>query len=109
MPRLEPKLRHEKQSRSNRFTEVDIEERDVPMHRAYGKTRKVNPRLEKLKENGFLEDLSREILVTAELRLEYPEATLSELAELHNPPISKSGLSHRLSKIAEEAKKRKLI
>lgn len=65
--------------------------------------------IEKLKENGFLEDLSREILVTAELRLEYPEATLSELAELHNPPISKSGLSHRLSKIAEEAKKRKLI
>ena len=51
MPRLEPKLRHEKQSRSNRFIEVDIEERDVPMHRAYGKTRKFNPRLEKLKEN----------------------------------------------------------
>ncbi len=51
MPRLEPKLKHEKQARSNRFTEVDIEERDVPMHRAYGKTRKVYPRLEKLKEN----------------------------------------------------------
>ncbi len=51
MPRLEPKLKHEKQTRSNRFTEVDIEERDVPMHRAYGKTRKYHPRLERLKEN----------------------------------------------------------
>ena len=50
MPRLEPKLKHEKQARSNRFTEVDIEEIDVPMYRSYGKTRKVYPRLEKLKE-----------------------------------------------------------
>ncbi len=65
--------------------------------------------IEKLKENGFLEDLSKEIQITAELRLDNPEATLSELAELHNPPISKSGLSHRLSKITEEAKRKKLI
>ena len=50
MARLEPKLKHEKQERSNRFTEVDIEERDVPMYRSYGKTRREYPRLEKLKE-----------------------------------------------------------
>ena len=50
MPRLEPKLKHEKSNRSNRFTEVDIEERDVPMYRSYGKSKKIYPKLEKIKE-----------------------------------------------------------
>ena len=49
MSRLEPKLKHEKEQRSNRFTQVDIEETDVPMYRSYGKTRKIHPTLEKLK------------------------------------------------------------
>ena len=65
--------------------------------------------IEKLKEHGFFDDLSKEIKLTANLRLDNPEATLSELAELHTPPISKSGLNHRLTKIIDEAKKRKLI
>ena len=30
-------------------------------------------------------------------------ATLAELALLHNPPITKSGLNHRLKKLLEEA------
>ena len=65
--------------------------------------------IEKLKECGLFDELSKEIRATAELRLDNPEATLSELASLHNPPISKSGLNHRLSKIIDEAKRRKLI
>lgn len=65
--------------------------------------------IEKLKEYGFYDELSKEIKTTAELRLDNQEATLSELASMHKPPISKSGLNHRLSKIVDEAKKRKLI
>ena len=65
--------------------------------------------IEKLKEFGFYDELSQEIRTTAELRLDNQEATLSELAAMHKPPISKSGLNHRLSKIVDEAKKRKLI
>ena len=38
------------------------------------------------------------------LRVENDSATLAELAELHDPPISKSGLNHRLTKIIEAAK-----
>lgn len=60
-------------------------------------------------EFGFFDDLSTELKTTASLRLENQEATLSELASMHEPPISKSGLNHRLTKITEEAKKRKLI
>ena len=65
--------------------------------------------IEELKRFDVFDDLSTELKTTADLRLENQEATLSELAVLHNPPISKSGLNHRLSKIIEEAKKRKLI
>ena len=33
------------------------------------------------------------------LRREHPEATLSELAELHEPPTSKSTVNHRMRKL----------
>ncbi len=65
--------------------------------------------IEALMANSMFEELSRELKATARLRLENQEATLSELALLHQPAISKSGLNHRLSKIIEEAKKRRLI
>lgn len=40
----------------------------------------------------------------AELRLDYPEASLAELGSLMNPPIGKSGVNHRLRKLSEIAK-----
>ncbi|HYH03164.1 MAG TPA: DNA-binding protein WhiA [Bacillota bacterium] len=42
---------------------------------------------------------------TAELRLQYPEASLKELGEYHLPPLSKSAVNHRLRLIREYAKK----
>lgn len=44
---------------------------------------------------------------TAELRLEYPEATFKELGERHLPPISKSAVNHRLRLIREIAQNQK--
>jgi DNA-binding transcriptional regulator WhiA len=37
------------------------------------------------------------------MRLAYPEANLEELRTHFDPPISKSGLNHRLRKIIELA------
>lgn len=51
-----------------------------------------------------LSELSPELRETATLRVEHPEASLEELARLHNPPITKSGLNHRLQKILLAAK-----
>ncbi|MBE6684504.1 MAG: DNA-binding protein WhiA [Ruminococcaceae bacterium] len=65
--------------------------------------------IEALIANGMLEELSEDIKTTAKLRIANPDMSLGELAAIHNPPISKSGLNHRLSKITELAKKRKLI
>lgn len=47
---------------------------------------------------GNLPDKLRD---TAALRVENPELSISELAELHVPPVSKSCLNHRLRKLME--------
>ena len=55
--------------------------------------------IELLKAEGRFELMSEELRYTAQLRCDYDSATLSELAELHVPSISKSGLNRRLEKI----------
>lgn len=61
--------------------------------------------IEKLIASGRFEILPEDIRMTAQLRMAHPDSSLVELASLHLPPISKSGLNHRLAKIAEEASK----
>ena len=59
--------------------------------------------IERLQVSGRYGELSPKLRETAEIRLENPEATLGELAEMSG--ISKSGLSHRFSKIRQLAEK----
>lgn len=54
-----------------------------------------------LESAGLLCKLGEDIGLTARLRAEHPYASLAELAALHEPPITKSGLNHRLAKILE--------
>ncbi len=54
-----------------------------------------------LRESGQLAALPGKLIETAELRLENPELTLSQLADLFDPPISKSALNHRMRKLME--------
>ena len=44
-----------------------------------------------------------DLLETAELRIENPELSLRELADMFTPPISRSGLNHRLKKLSQIA------
>ena len=55
--------------------------------------------IEFLETHDLLPSLSDDLQFTARLRLNNPDITLAELAELHFPPITKSGLYHRLEKI----------
>ena len=57
--------------------------------------------IKSLEASGELERMPDELRATALLRLEHFDATLSELAALHDPPITKSGVNHRLRKITE--------
>ena len=53
---------------------------------------------------GF-QNLPENLREMAEIRLEYPEATLKELGETLNPQVGKSGVNHRLRKLSELAEK----
>lgn len=59
--------------------------------------------LQKLQDAGLFDTLPEKLLYTARLRQENPETTLTELAELHEPPLSKSAVNHRLRKLASMA------
>lgn len=59
--------------------------------------------IKKLESEKRLGMLSEELRETAALKLKHPDAGLVELAGLHNPQITKSGLYHRLKKIVDFA------
>jgi DNA-binding protein WhiA len=59
--------------------------------------------IQRLRGSRAWDKLSSSLRETAELRLQNEDATLSELALLHQPPITKSGLNHRLKKLLEMA------
>jgi DNA-binding protein WhiA len=52
---------------------------------------------------GGAEALSRGLREVAELRVTYPEATLSELAELSRPSLTRATVAGRLRRIVERA------
>lgn len=58
-------------------------------------------------ESGKFVSLPEELRYTAQLRIDNPSASLFELSHLHEPPISKSGLNRRLTRLLEEAQESK--
>ena len=56
-----------------------------------------------LRARGQLDNLPGKLLQAAVAREENPESALTELAEMMEPPITKSAMSHRLKKLVELA------
>lgn len=54
-----------------------------------------------IKEHYGFHNLSDQLREIAEVRLDYPDATLKELGEYLNPKVGKSGVNHRLRKLGE--------
>lgn len=61
--------------------------------------------IRRMKEQNKLSLLPEDLKATAELRLMYDNYSLSQLVGVAVPPISKSGLNHRLQRIMEIAQK----
>ena len=59
--------------------------------------------IDELIKKGLLSQLPDELQLTALARVEHRDLSLSQLAAVITPPISKPGLSHRLKKIMELA------
>ena len=55
----------------------------------------------RLEERGMLEELPDKLKEAVDLRMAHPEMTLTQLAELCDPPVSKSAFNHRLRKLME--------
>ena len=58
-----------------------------------------------IESHGGLKQLHGGLKEIAQLRIEYPDATLKSLGEKVDPPIGKSGVNHRLRKIREYAER----
>ena len=64
---------------------------------------KRNELINKVMESGLAGKLSPELREAAKAQMENPGASLAELGKMMDPPIGKSGMRHRLDKIAEFA------
>lgn len=60
--------------------------------------------IRKLAESGKMADLPPGLQEFVRLRLRYPDASLKELGERANPPLSKSAVYHRVRRLEEMAK-----
>ena len=56
-----------------------------------------------LQETGRYQSLPAKLQQAADARLENPEASLTELAAMMEPPISKPAMNHRLQKLLKMA------
>lgn len=98
---INAKIERELRNNENRATNCDA--RNIA--KMVSASQKQISAIIRLKDCGMLESLEEDLRKTAELRMEHDEVSLSELAALHEPPISKSGLNHRLAKLCELAEK----
>ena len=92
---MEAKIEKDWRNEANRKTNCD----SANVDKAVAASQEQLAAIRKLEERAVLETLPEKLRQTAALRREYPETTLSELAELHEPPISKSAVNHRMRKL----------
>ena len=59
--------------------------------------------IEIIENAGLLDKIGHELTESAKLRLEHHSSSLSELAAMHEPPITKSTLNNRFAKIMKMA------
>jgi len=59
--------------------------------------------IEKLQRTGGWEQLSSSLMEIAELRLEHPSTTITELGLMADPPLGKSAVNHRMRRLVAMA------
>lgn len=98
---MQVKIEKDLRNRANRCVNCD----SANLDKTVAASEKSRGDIRYISEKIGLDSLKPELRETALLRLNNPESSLSELCGMYNPPISRSGLNHRLkrlSRIAEE-------
>lgn len=94
---MEAKVEKEFRNKINRWVNCETANVDKTVNAAQEQLAAIR-RLEQLE---LYEQLPQKLRETAELRKAYPEATLQELAQMQDPPLTKSAINHRMRKIME--------
>lgn len=94
---MNAKIENEIRNDSNRKRNCDTHNIDKSI---VASREKINV-ISRLAEHKLLSSLPEHLEKTARLRLENPEMSLNNLARISRPPLSKSGLVHRLNRIIE--------
>ncbi len=99
---MDAKIVKEIRNNENRKSNCDA----ANIYKSTGAAANIIKIINSLIADGKLDGLPEQLKTTAILRVENPEMSLTELAGVHEPPITKSGLFHRLSKITAYYEKR---
>ena len=97
---MEAKLEKEIKNKVNRRCNCDDANTSKVVDAAQGQLNAIRI----LRERNLLDTLPEKLKQAAEAREKNPESSLSELAGMMNPPITKPAMNHRLKKLLELAK-----
>lgn len=97
---MEAKLEKELNNKVNRRCNCD----DANTSKVVEAAQEQLSAIRQLREYGRIEHLPLKVLKAAEAREANPDASLTELAAMMEPPISKPAMNYRLKKLVEQAK-----
>ncbi|MFI3226683.1 MAG: DNA-binding protein WhiA [Clostridia bacterium] len=97
---MEAKVQKELINRVNRQVNCETANLSKAIEAAHNQCQTINRVIE---EKG-LDIFPEKLHVTISMRINNPELSLTELGEIHNPPLSKSAINHRMRKILSIAK-----
>lgn len=100
---IEARLEHELNNQVNRRCNCD----DANITKVVEASREHLNAIRTLRERNLFEVLPEKLKQAARVREENPEASLTELAGLVEPPISKPAMNHRLKRLVELATEEK--
>ena len=98
---MNAKIKSEISNSTNRITNCEINN----INKAVSAAQKQIEAIKIIEEANLFSTLPEELAETANLRMAHQDMSLTQLAAVAVPKISKPGLSHRLNKIIEIAEK----
>lgn len=96
---MNSKIVHEFRNSVNRQVNCDT----ANIEKQLASVKKYTEAIKSLNESGKIEALPKELRETAQLRIENEQLSLADIGKLLNPPVTKSGVRHRLEKILDFA------
>ncbi len=92
---INSKIKHEVRNVANRATNCD----SANINKSLNASKKYINAINEITRLGYFDDLSESLQEIAKARINNPDTSIEDLGKMLVPPISKSGVHHRLEKI----------